>query len=68
MSRKTNEENVKLFYRTDMHSHIMPGVDHGSQSVEESIEMLKAEIDMGINRVILFILFTKYLEHCIVFF
>lgn len=50
---KKNKENVKLFYRTDMHSHIMPGVDHGSQSVEESIEMLKAEIDMGINRVIL---------------
>jgi tyrosine-protein phosphatase YwqE len=50
---KQQKENVKLFYKTDMHCHIMPGVDHGSQSVEESIEMLKAEMAMGISRVIL---------------
>src|SRR3712207_6253641 len=50
---KRNKENVKLFYHTDVHCHIMPGVDHGSQSVEQSLEMLQAEIDMGIRRVIL---------------
>ena len=50
---KRNKEQVKLFYNTDVHSHILPGVDHGSQSVEQSLEMLRAEMDMGINRVIL---------------
>lgn len=41
----------KLFYTTDVHSHILPGIDHGSQSVEQSLEMLQAEMDMGISRV-----------------
>ena len=50
---KRKKEQVKLFYNTDVHSHILPGVDHGSQSVEQSLEMLRAEMDMGINRVIL---------------
>ena len=44
-------EAVKLFYHTDVHSHILPGVDHGSQDVQQSIEMLQAELDMGIDRV-----------------
>ena len=47
------KENSQLFYSTDVHCHILPGVDHGSQDVEQSIEMLRAERDMGITRVIL---------------
>jgi len=47
------KENNQLFYNTDVHCHILPGVDHGSQDVEQSIEMLRAERDMGITRVIL---------------
>ena len=50
---KSKKEQVKLFYNTDVHCHILPGVDHGSQSVEQSLEMLKAEAEMGIHRVIL---------------
>ena len=50
---KSKKEQVKLFYNTDVHSHILPGVDHGSQSIEQSLDMLKTEIDMGIDRVIL---------------
>jgi len=48
-----NRERVKLFYNTDVHCHILPGVDHGSQSMEQSLDMLRAEMEMGINRVIL---------------
>lgn len=47
------KEQVKLFYNTDIHCHILPGVDHGSPSIENSLEMLQAEADMGISRVIL---------------
>ena len=50
---KRKKEQVKLFYHTDIHSHIMPGVDHGSQSLEQSLEMLRAEQAMGISHVIL---------------
>ena len=50
---KRNKEQVKLFYNTDVHCHILPGVDHGSQSMEQSLEMLRLEAEMGIKRVIL---------------
>ena len=50
---KRSKEQVKLFYNTDVHCHILSGVDHGSQSMEQSLEMLRAEAEMGINRVIL---------------
>lgn len=50
---KRNKEQVQLFYNTDVHCHILPGVDHGSQSIEQSLEMLRAEAEMGIKRVIL---------------
>lgn len=50
--KKKPQSDAKLFYHTDMHCHILPGVDHGSQSVEESLDMLRAEIDMGITHVI----------------
>lgn len=36
----------------DFHSHILPGVDDGSRSLEESIAMLKSESDQGIERVV----------------
>jgi len=48
---KKSKQDAKLFYTTDVHSHILPGVDHGSQSVGESLDMLRAQIDMGIKHV-----------------
>lgn len=38
--------------RVDFHSHILPGVDDGSRSVEESLEMLRAEAAQGIGTVV----------------
>ena len=46
------KENNHLFYNTDVHCHILPGVDHGSKNVEQSLAMLQAQLNMGINRVI----------------
>lgn len=37
---------------TDLHSHILPNIDDGSESVEQSIEMLKLLSDQGISRVV----------------
>lgn len=37
---------------TDFHSHILPNVDDGSASVEESIAMLRREAEQGIRQVI----------------
>ena len=36
----------------DFHSHVLPGVDDGSASVEESVALLQMEADQGIRRVI----------------
>lgn len=37
----------------DFHSHILPGMDDGSASVEESAAMLAMEAEQGIGRVVL---------------
>lgn len=37
---------------TDFHSHILPGVDDGSSSVEESLAMLRLQKTQGILRVV----------------
>ena len=37
---------------TDFHSHILPGVDDGSASVEESLQMLRLEAEQGVTHVI----------------
>lgn len=35
-----------------MHSHVLPGIDDGSQSLAESIELLKREARQGVTRVV----------------
>ena len=37
---------------TDFHTHILPGIDDGSGSVEESLAMLRMEAEQGIQRVL----------------
>ena len=37
---------------TDFHSHVLPGIDDGSKTVEESIAMLQAEAEQGITHVV----------------
>ncbi len=36
----------------DFHSPVLPGIDDGSSSVEESIAMLRLEAEQGIERVV----------------
>lgn len=36
----------------DLHSHVLPGIDDGSASLEESIAMLKMEAKQGIRHVV----------------
>ena len=37
---------------TDFHSHILPGIDDGSHSVEQSLAMLAMEAEQGIRQVV----------------
>jgi len=36
----------------DFHSHVLPGIDDGSQSPDESVTMLKMMVNQGIRRVV----------------
>ncbi len=36
----------------DMHSHLIPGIDDGSKSMEESIELIKALYNLGYKKLI----------------
>ena len=36
----------------DFHSHVLPGIDDGSQSVEESLEMLRAARAQGVRKLV----------------
>ena len=36
----------------DFHSHILPGVDHGSASLEMSVEMLKTAKKAGVATIV----------------
>lgn len=37
---------------TDIHSHVLPGIDDGSKSLSESIELLKMEAEQGVRHVV----------------
>ncbi|WP_309545160.1 CpsB/CapC family capsule biosynthesis tyrosine phosphatase, partial [Halobacillus trueperi] len=36
----------------DIHSHILPGVDDGAQTIEESIQMAEAAVKDGITHIV----------------
>lgn len=38
---------------TDLHAHILPGIDDGAQSVEESLAMLRMECSQSVDTVVL---------------
>jgi protein-tyrosine phosphatase len=37
---------------TDMHSHVLPGIDDGAQNVDESIFLIKKMMEVGIKKII----------------
>src|ERR1700759_3300038 len=43
-----NYESLKV----DMHSHVLPGIDDGAQTPEESIVLIKKMMELGIQKVI----------------
>jgi protein-tyrosine phosphatase len=38
--------------QVDMHSHVLPGIDDGAQTPEESIVLIKSMIELGIKKII----------------
>lgn len=46
------KEPAELCFRTDIHCHIIPGVDDGARNVETSVELIDAMQGFGISRII----------------
>jgi len=40
------------FVSVDMHSHVLPGIDDGAQTVEDSVILIREMMDMGIKKII----------------
>ena len=49
--KKKKRENAPRL-RVDIHSHLIPGIDDGSQSMEESLELLRGMEALGYEKVI----------------
>ena len=51
---KSKKSNIpaNIGFKTDLHSHLLPGIDDGSNSVEESIELITRMQELGIERFI----------------
>ncbi|MCT4664589.1 MAG: histidinol phosphatase [Flavobacteriales bacterium] len=44
--KKRNKVDVSAI-KTDVHSHLLPGIDDGAQKVEESMDMIRALVSLG---------------------
>lgn len=58
-SKKQSENTVQApagsnwsFLKTDMHSHLIPGIDDGAPTVDDSMQMVRALQAMGYERII----------------
>src|SRR6186713_1232685 len=53
--RKNREgiaSSVCLPFQTDIHSHILPGIDDGSPDIETSLQLVKGIYDLGIRKTV----------------
>lgn len=43
---------TKLFFHTDIHSHVCPGIDDGAANIETAVNLVNEMAQLGINRMI----------------
>ena len=48
-----NNKKIPYHYLVDVHSHLIPGIDDGSQSMKESIFLIKSLKDLGFKKLII---------------
>ena len=46
------EELDLSWLRADMHSHLIPGIDDGSKTMEESLTLIRELSDLGLSKLI----------------
>lgn len=53
MAMDINQSNTMDFTLTDLHTHILPGIDDGAKDLEASLELLRRQKRNGVDRVAL---------------
>ena len=38
---------------TDLHSHILPGIDDGAQTVDDSLALIRRQLEQGVDEIAL---------------
>lgn len=52
-SKKKNTTSVDLSWlQTDIHSHLLPGIDDGVQDMETSLELIKGLAELGFKKIV----------------
>jgi Capsular polysaccharide biosynthesis protein len=49
---KKKSGSLHIGFKTDVHAHILPGIDDGADNLEESLELIRSLKALGIERVI----------------
>ena len=49
---KKSADPFEEFLFVDMHSHLIPGIDDGSKSLEESVALIKEFKNLGYKKII----------------
>jgi len=47
-----SKQPINLWFSTDIHCHVIPGVDDGSPDAETSVSLITDLAEIGINRII----------------
>ena len=51
-SKNTSPENVYQLLKTDMHSHLLPGIDDGSPDIATSLKLIQGMVNLGYSKLI----------------
>ena len=51
--KKSKEETPALFFHTDIHCHLVPGIDDGQKTAEGGADLVRHEKNWGVKRIIL---------------
>lgn len=50
--KKKREEKPELFFHTDIHCHLVPGIDDGQKTADGGADLVAREKSWGVNRII----------------
>lgn len=50
--KKSSKDFKPEYFTTDLHSHLIPGIDDGVKTLDESIEIIKQLKDLGFTKII----------------